>query len=341
MMSVQDWRIYQLLDSRGFGGIESHVLNLSRWLTGNGYRNEVVFLNDHGEHPLKQALNAQGIQWRCLNGPAGLYRLLAQAPGLLCTHGYKAGIIGRSLARWHRVPVLSTYHSGDRGQGRLRLYSWLDEVSAVLADRIISVSAEISARLPVASEQIVNFVAREPFPTQRGSAIAFVGRLSDEKDPQAFARATRNLSLPCHIYGDGPDKDKLRSGYPHLTFFGHVDMAEHWSDIGLLCITSKAEGLPLVALEAMVRGIPVVSYAVGGLPDLIQHGRNGWLIPAGDEAQLHQTLQSWELADATQKAAVAVSAHHHIVRHYSDDRVCPKITALYKQAIQRHGQLVY
>lgn len=345
-MSVHDWVIYQLLDSRGFGGIESHVLNLSRWLNDNGYRNEVIFLNDHGEHPLKQALTSEGIQWRCLSGYRELSHQLTHSPSLLCTHGYKAGVIGRLLGRWHRVPVVSTYHSGDRGKGRLKMYSWLDEITAFFADRVISVSAEISTRLPVCSQQIVNFVARESFPTQRGKAIAFVGRLSDEKDPEAFARITQilknqNLNVPCHVYGDGPDKVRLQERFPHLTFFGHVDMAQHWHEIGLLCITSKAEGLPLVALEAMVRGIPVASYAIGGLPDLIEHRRNGWLIPAGDETRMSQALQSWAVADATEKAAIAVSAHHHIVRHYSDDTVCPRIVELYKQAIQRHGQLVW
>lgn len=339
-MSVHDWVIYQLLDSRGPGGIETHVLNLSCWLNDHGYRNEVIFLKDHGAHPLKDALSAQGVHWRCLERYSDLGHVVTHTPSLLCTHGYKAGILGRLVGRFNRTPVVSTYHSGDRGRGKLRIYSWLDEITALFADRVISVSAEISARLPVSSQQIVNFIGSQKLPHQRGKAVAFVGRLSEEKGPESFARATLNLETPCHVYGDGPLRDELQSAYKHLRFFGHVDMQTHWSEIGLLCITSSYEGLPLVALEAMVRGIPVASYAIGGLPELIEDQRTGWLVPPRDETTLNKTIQLWSLKSPTDKAAMAVAAHHHIARHYSDDSVCPKIIALYKQAIQHKGALL-
>ncbi len=339
-MSVHDWVIYQLLDSRGPGGIESHVLNLSRWLNNHGFHNEVIFLIDHGEHPLKAELSSEGIKWQCLANYTHLSHLLTHSPSLLCTHGYKAGIVGRLVGRWHRIPVVSTYHSGDRGKGKLRFYSWLDEISAYFADRIISVSAEISARLPVSSQQIVNFVSDKHLQNSRGKAVAFVGRLSEEKGPDHFARATQHLNIPCHVYGDGPEKEKLQLEFPHLKFFGHVDMDRHWQEIGLLCISSRFEGLPLAALEAMNRGIPVISYAIGGLPDLIENRRTGWLVPAGDEQTLGKTIQLWSLKTSSEKADMSAAAHHHIVKNYSDETICPQIVDVYKQAIQHRGHLL-
>ncbi|WP_136680290.1 glycosyltransferase family 4 protein [Neptunomonas sp. XY-337] len=334
-MTMHQQTIYQLLDSRGPGGIESHVLNLSCWLHENGFHNEVLFLEDHGSHPLKDALDAEHIKWRCLARYSDLPKLLQQSPSLLCTHGYKAGIFGRLIGWWYRVPVVSTYHSGDRGRGRVWLYSQLDEATAFLANKVICVSHEIAERLPVRSHKVANFVANKVAPSTHGNAVAFVGRLSHEKDPHSFARVTRDLPLPCHVYGDGPLKNELQKAYSHLRFFGHVDMEKHWRAIGLLCITSRFEGLPLVALEAMIRGIPVVSYSVGELPNLIKNHQNGWLAPARNEKALRSIVKNWTDKSVTQKAAIAMRAHRHIIKFYSDETICPQIVDLYEHAISQ------
>ena len=343
-MSLHDWIIYQLIDSRSPGGIETHVLNLSKWLNKNGYRSQVIFLKDHGEHPLKQQLTDEGISWQCLNGYKALIHLITHSPCLLSTHGYKAGIIGRVIGKCCKTPVVSTFHSGDLGAGRLKLYSYLDSLSAVLADRAISVSPEIAARLPISSNQIMNFITPQSMPVERGNQIAFVGRLSPEKGPDSFARITAQLSqlgqpANFHIYGDGPMADALKQGYPHLSFHGHVDMDEHWQNIGLLCISSESEGLPLAALEAMTRGIPVASYRIGALPQLISHNKSGWLIPPGDETIFQSVIERWILSSGTKKAEISVNAHQQASRHFSDDAICPSILQMYIQALQHKGHL--
>lgn len=335
-MCLHDWTIYQFVDSKGPGGIETHILNLSRWLNAEGFRCEVIFLKNHGLHPLKDALRSEGLPYRSLNSLFDLKSLLKSTPGLLCTHGYKAGILGRIVSWCLRTPCVSTYHSGDMGAGKLKLYSMIDDLSAFLADELLSVSSEIIERLPCESEPLVNFVPAKKLLAERGKTVAFVGRLSSEKDPHSFARITQNLSFSCHIYGDGPEMSGLKRRYDHLVYWGYVDMRDHWENIGVLCITSKYEGLPLVALEAMGRGIPVISYAVGGLPELIKEGENGWLVPAGDETEFKRIVDLWVAKTATEKAAMAITAHHHVLKNYSDEAVCPKIVALYERAIGRY-----
>lgn len=120
--------IWQLLDSRHMGGIETHVLQLAAGLSRQGQKTRVVFFDDHGAHPLKQQLLDQAIPMLVLDGRfASLRRsLIRYRPCLLHTHGYKAGLYGRLAARTTATRSYSTYHAGEVGTGRLALYDWLD-----------------------------------------------------------------------------------------------------------------------------------------------------------------------------------------------------------------------
>lgn len=339
-MLFKDAIIYQLLDSRSTGGIETHVLNLSCWLVQQGYNCEVLLLKDYGSHPLKKQLSKAGIPWRTLKGVVELNYILKNTKCLLATHGYKAGILGRILAKLHNLAVISTYHSGDRGIGKLRCYSVIDEYSSRLANNIICVSSEIAARLPVPSKLVPNFVEVPPSTSFDGKKIAFVGRLSTEKGPDTFAKICVNFSrtTPVYVFGEGPMLNSLSSAYPTINWCGNVDMQQHWKDIGLLCITSRHEGLPLVALEAMARGIPVISFAIGGIPQLIEHRQNGWLIEQGDTQKFSSTIAQWLSSSKKNKKSMSNSAYLRIKNTYSSDIVGPQILSSYQHALQRVSQ---
>ncbi|MGY8872461.1 MAG: glycosyltransferase family 4 protein [Pseudomonadales bacterium] len=333
-MKLQQRNIYQLIDSRGSGGIETHVFVLSCWLHRNGFNNEVLFLKRYGKNPLADQLSSLGIPWRYLNRLSDLLSIIKQQPSLVATHGYKAGLLGRSLSCMARVPVVSTFHSGDLGNGKVRLYNWLDLQTSRLANQTLSVSAEIDKRIPCPSIQVNNFVKEQSKITNHGKQIAFVGRLSQEKGPEGFARITQNIpnQYGFHLYGDGPLRSTLDQ-YPHIQCHGLVNMDAYWKDVGLLCITSESEGLPLVALEAMSRGIPVISYAIGGLPQLITHQKNGWLISPADEDAFQQAIAEWLALNTTQQTTLSVAASEHIRQHYTDDVVCPRIVDIYQIAL--------
>ena len=333
-MSLHHHVIYQLLDSRSFGGIETHIFQLSDWLKNQGYHTEVLFLKNYGPHPLQKKLTAHGIRWTALESLSELTLLLKTTRCIVATHGYKAGIIGRVLGKLHHRPVVSTFHSGDCGSGKLRWYTRIDDLSSRLAKYRISVSREIAARLPVPSVVIPNFVKPQKKVPNLGTKIAFVGRLSHEKGPDLFAQITAEKfrDYPVCVYGEGPMFEELYENYPHLRMMGQVEMESHWSDIAVLCITSRFEGLPLVALEAMSRGIPVISFAMGALPDLITHNQNGWLIPAGDINGFKATLSHALSLPDNEFEKVSAAAHQLAHDYYSCDVVLPHIVSLYEQA---------
>lgn len=326
--------IVQLVDSRQGGGIETHILQLTQALKEQGYPVIVVFLKDYGPHPLKEQLDGAGIHWQI--APQGLIataRFLRQHGLLINTHGYKAGILGRLAGYICRIPVVSTWHAGESGTGRMRLYQWLDRLTAPLAPAM-AVSMPIAQQLCVPVTVIRNFIsipkATPPLNTGR---IGFVGRLSHEKGPDLFCQ----LASQCghgraELFGEGPLRSLLEKRYQQIVrFHGYVaDMTAHWPSISVLCISSRAEGLPLVALEAMARGIPVIAFAVGALPELIKHGENGFLAPPGDIGALKSCLAQWQRLSAIQRQQLANNARQTICQHYSAQAALPAIVETYK-----------
>jgi glycosyltransferase involved in cell wall biosynthesis len=330
--------IWLLLDSRDLGGIESHVLQLAAGLAQAGQAPCVLFWADYGNHPLRAALDQAGLAHETLSGGfRGLIRALrGRRPAVLHTHGYKAGIMGRLAARIAGRPVVSSFHAGEPGIGRLQLYGLLDRMTARLGRRI-AVSAAIAGALPAPVALIANFVDLPDATSIAGphDRVAFVGRLSFEKGPDLFcALGTRLPGQRLTIYGDGPMRTALESRHgPEVAFLGRVvPMAPHWSEIGLLVMSSRHEGLPLAALEAMAHGVPVAAFAVGGLPDLIEPGRNGFLAPAGDLDALAAAIGAWTKLSTGARGTLADQARATIAARFSVARGIEAVLREYRAA---------
>lgn len=115
--------------------------------------------------------------------------------------------------------------------------------------------------------------------------VGFVGRLSPEKDPELFCRiasaAYRNgLPMRFHIWGDGSLFQSLNERFPNgaVHWRGSTsDIGVIYDDIDALLMTSPVENCPYALLEARSFGVPVISAAVGGIPEIVEIGKNGLL----------------------------------------------------------------
>lgn len=337
--------VWLLLDTSRPGGVESHVVMLARGLAARHIPTEVVFLTDHGPHPMRTALDSAGIRHFTLphSSLSLLPTLRRRRPALLHTHGYKAGILGRLAARALNIPVVSTYHGGEPGTGRLRLYFAIDRATAALAD-CIAVSNAIRERLPGKTHFIENFVelphTTAPGPERRSPIVAFVGRVNLEKGPDEFCALADLLPNACFaVYGDGPMRADLQAKHgTRVRFHGMIaNMAEHWPNIGLLCMPSRYEGLPMAALEAMANRIPVAAYAVGGLPAVVDDERTGWLVPPGDRAALARAIIAWQSQSAAEAIAMGEAARASVASRFSLDAGIDKILAVYAEALDVPG----
>jgi glycosyltransferase involved in cell wall biosynthesis len=330
--------IWLLLDTKKIGGIESHVLQLASGLKCYNMAVRVVFLSHYGEHPLRARLQDQQVESSTLSGGfRGISRALKQHhPALLHTHGYKSGVLGRLAARRYGIPVISTYHAGEIPSGRVALYDWLDRMSAGLATAVYAVSPEIAARLPVKSMIADNFVNTDKLQRSQGCQIAYVGRLSHEKGPDRFLRFAGHYPQQMFdLYGEGPMAEALmRKAGNNVRLHGlQQNMATIWPRIGLLVMPSRHEGLPMAALEAMARGIPVLASEVGALPKLIRQDCNGWLKKQTDERGFIEQIGQWLAMSETDRNQLGENAHQHIVQNYSTQAVVPGLLRRYHQAI--------
>jgi len=329
-------KIWLLLDSSKVGGIESHVLQLAKGLEAHGEAPLVVFLSDYGEHPLHAQLAQDGISHITLGGSflSLCSKLRDDRPSILHTHGYKAGIFGRLSAWLNNIPVCSTYHAGEIASGKLAFYDRLDRLTAGFADKVYAVSPQIAERLPGTVKVSDNFVNTANLQNSAGKKIAFVGRVSHEKGPDHFAcLAARITDTPFHLYGDGPQLSALAEHCPdNLHLHGQQnDMDAVWPQIGLLVIPSRYEGLPMAAIEAMARGIPVLAFCVGALDKLIKNNINGWLVEPENIAQLVKQITAWQKMSAADKQCLQCAAQKTIAHKFSSKIAIPKIITNYRK----------
>lgn len=337
-MLITNREIWLNLDSRTTGGIETHVLQLAKGLQNQKLNVRVIFIKNHGDHPLRDSLIQENIKTTSLDGSfwSLLKAIKILKPILIHSHGYKAGILSRIAARMTSTKIISTYHAGEPGFGKMKIYEWLDHKSSILNHQSFAVSHKIANQLPVTASVLDNFIELPEPPYKPGHQIAFVGRLSDEKGPDLLLQLAQNLKpVEFHIYGSGPLHKSLKNqAGTNVIFHGNQQSMEpHWKNIDLLLMPSRHEGLPLVALEAMARKIPVLAFNVGALEKVILNAYNGWLIDPENLLAFQNKLEDWLTMDTVFKQKIRTAARAHIHENFSSQKIIPEIIKHYAKAI--------
>ncbi len=298
-----------------YGGAESVVAALASGERRAGAPVSVAALvPDGSDRPMLETLREAGVRVatiacghrRYLAETAELERLLKEwGSDIVHTHVYHADIVGYLAARRLRLPVVATVHGFTTGDWKHRCYQAVDKWMLRRFNRVLAVSpgvAEALGRAGIARDRIrivANGLAFDQSPLTRAEAraklglaeqgriVGWVGRLSHEKGPDIFVRMMNRSSAPDRLavmLGDGPERDSLGGSGDRVRIMGSVRNAGtllHAFDV--LALTSRTEGLPMILLEAGASGVPVVAFAVGGVPEIIT-GETGWLVRANDEA---------------------------------------------------------
>ncbi|WP_432452632.1 MULTISPECIES: glycosyltransferase family 4 protein [unclassified Agarivorans] len=340
----QTQAIWLFIDSQTVGGIESHVVNLAQALAKRRHPVCVVLWRAYQpDHPMLAQLNQHQVAWLVLDGSIRTLRraLNDYSPCVVHSHGYKASIVARLVRLFQPIRLVSSFHAGEACQGRLALYDFADRYSAWLSQQRIAVSQSIASRVAASCQVINNFVelpaARASLASvNRSPTIALVGRLTQVKGPDRFYDLAKALpQFDFAVYGEGDWFEQANlPPLANLVFHGRKSsMSNHWANIDLLCMPSRHEGLPLAALEAMARGIPVMATNVGALGQLIQHRVNGFLFEQFQRSQWRDCLLEWQHSTQLQHA-LSARARLTVAQHYSAEAVLPQFEALYRQLRQ-------
>ena len=225
-----------------------------------------------------------------------------------------SAILAREMIRSNgfRLRIVTTLHGTDITiVGQDRSYLPITRYGIEVSDAVTAVSRhlkEVTARelsVQRAIEVIPNFVDSQAYRPDGASsyarslvapgeaAILHVSNFRPVKrvaDVMAiFDRVHREIPARLLMIGDGPDRSMAErlardGGFEDRTaFLGNVAAVETVLPVGkLLLLPSDAESFGLAALEAMACGVPVIGAAAGGLPEVVEDGRSGYLLPVGD-----------------------------------------------------------
>jgi glycosyltransferase involved in cell wall biosynthesis len=163
-----------------------------------------------------------------------------------------------------------------------------------------------------------------------GPVFLAVGRLNPQKDPLGLLAAFERVPGTLLLAGDGELRDAVvaRAG-PRVRVLGvRRDIPRLFAACDALVLASRWEGNPLVVMEAMAAGRPVVATAVGCVPELVPAGA-GVLVPHGDPAALGAALSLY--ADTARAAADGLEARRHAVTHFDVSVMAARYRALFAE----------
>jgi glycosyltransferase involved in cell wall biosynthesis len=280
-------------------------------------------------------------------------------PDVIHAHVYEAAVPAVLAGKLLSIPVTVTEHFSAFPR---RTLSWVDLWKARLAFRAADIVLPVSKALQQAIrsygirarfEVVPNVVDTKLFsPDPEGAAhnshkrLLFTGRLESSHIKgmpqllQALARlAAHRAGWQLDVIGDGPARpeyEKLATQLGvdrHVTFHGvksKAEIASYMRQADLFVLPSLWENLPCVIIEAMASGLPVLSTAAGGIPELVD-GARGRLVAPGDVDALHDELD--HLLD-TLDAFAPHEISRYAVEHFSLERVGQQLHHIY-QALQR------
>lgn len=304
----------------------------------------------------------RGLDLRVL--PKLIHLMRRERVEIVHTHLWTANLWGRLAAWLAGVPVIiATEHNVDTWKRPIHFLCdrLLSRVSATIVCVSESVQAFYQRHLPSVNGKLVTIYNgiepardRSPSPSPRPLApaegewagrfplLAVIGRLVPAKGHQDCVDAVAMLrdrypSLVTLFVGDGPLRRPLQEQIDRAGLRDAIRLTGVRSDIPallnhihLLLLPSTREGLPMVALEAMAAGVPVIATAVGGTPEAVVDGETGVLVPPHDPVALAGAIDR-VLQDPARYACLSAQARRWVEERFTVARMVAHTEALYRR----------
>ncbi|RME03130.1 MAG: glycosyltransferase family 1 protein [Planctomycetota bacterium] len=354
------------------GGAQKHVHELAQAQQKNGHQVLVLFGQ---KGPLAQAMAQSSIPHRSLQYLVRpihpLYDPLAFAeiakylrqfrPHLLCCHSSKAGWLTRLAGKLHPTPTIFTAHGWAFTEGKpplqRKLYTTLEKLIAPFTDYVITVSkydknlALQQNLLPTNKISVVHngihdippsFLAN-PLPSP--PKLIMAARFDIPKNQAGLLCALaklQNLPWTLELWGSGPQKPYLQNLSQRLQLQPKVQF-HNWAhqiekilaNAQIYILLSHYEGFPYGILEAMRAGLPILASHVGGIPEAITDGKEGFLIPPNHPELLRKRLQEL-ITSPTLRQNLGQNARKTFLRKFQFHQMYQKTLQIYQSVLQNH-----
>jgi len=295
-------------------------------------------------------------------------------PHVVHTHTAKAGTLGRLAARLTGVPVVvHTYHGhvfrGYFSPVATRLFLAVERWLARRTDRLLTVSQTVRRELlelgvgtPDRLTVVPLGLDLEPFLTVDPSGgnglrrelgvepgtplVGIVARLVPIKAHEVFFAAAAMVSARRPetrfvVVGDGARRVELETMVERLGLARSVrflgwrgDLPAIYRDVDVVVLTSRNEGSPVSLIEAMAAGRPVVATRVGGVPDLVEHGVNGYLVEP-DQPSLVADAVLALLDEPERREALGRAGRKRVYPAFGAERLLRDIDTLYAALLEQ------
>jgi glycosyltransferase involved in cell wall biosynthesis len=368
-------RILLLSTSLGMGGADRQIVYLARALLSHGYDVRLVSmtpLEEMGRQAVAEGLPVTSLEmvrgradWRAFRR---LVRLLRSwQPHLLSSFMYHANLMGRLAGRLAGVPLLVTSIRSERNGSAaqdwlMRLTNWMDHCQTTNSQQVADSLRQRGLLSSRKSRVIPNGIDPDTLMASRAErdrlrselkleSAEFVwlaiGRLLPQKDYptllEAFAPLARHPARLL-IAGRGPLLADLQEQADRLGVSSQVMFLGVRQDIASLLaaadgfvLSSAWEGMPNVVMEALAAAKPVISTRVGGVAELVQDGKTGWLVPAREPGALSQAMhQLMSLSDA-ERDRMGWAGREHLSAQFGLDAMARRWMALYNDLLASKG----
>jgi glycosyltransferase involved in cell wall biosynthesis len=193
------------------------------------------------------------------------------------------------------------------------------------------------------------YLERSPAPLPEAPRFVSIGRLDVQKGQlvllEAIARArSEGLAVELTLVGDGPLREQLEDAASRLDirdavrFAGALAADDVLAEIErsrALVLASFAEGLPIVAMEALALGRPVIATDVGALAELVEPGRTGWLVPPAAVEPLADAIRAAASAPVPELERMGEAGAARVRERHDSAREARRLEALFRESVAR------
>ena len=352
---------------RGIGGSERHLLTLLPALRSLGVDARFAGLDDGDPDPFYEQLDAAGVPYDRIRSPRDLEPRVARAltrvvrrerPDVVHTHLVHADVYGALAAVLAHTTLVSTKHNDD--PFRAGPFRFAERALALRAARLICITSALRdfnverVGLPARKLEMIHYGLDElpaawgppggPELPESARVLLAIARLEAQKglDVAIAALARLRLRHPeavLVVLGAGPLEAELRRLAHSQGVDGAVHLAGRSGDVAhwllrseLLVHPARWEGFGLVLLEAMLASKPVVATRVSAIPEVVEDGATGLLVPPDDSVALADAIETL-LSDPARSKACGEAGLARAREHFSVAAMAQRTRDVYVRAL--------